>query len=88
MSLAVVLCALTTIAELLETLKTSKGGSMPRTRPSGDEFHPYVAPKAGDSRSPCPAMNALANHGYLYVFILSVFFSRVIDVGFVLCVTD
>ncbi|EMD41173.1 heme-thiolate peroxidase [Gelatoporia subvermispora B] len=27
--------------------------------------HPYVAPGVGDSRSPCPALNTLANHGYL-----------------------
>ncbi|RUP45775.1 Chloroperoxidase [Jimgerdemannia flammicorona] len=27
--------------------------------------HPFVAPGPGDSRSPCPALNALANHGYL-----------------------
>ncbi|KAI0915491.1 hypothetical protein AcV5_003697 [Taiwanofungus camphoratus] len=29
------------------------------------EKHPFVPPSADDSRSPCPAMNALANHGYL-----------------------
>lgn len=28
---------------------------------------PYKAPGPGDSRSPCPGLNALANHGYLYV---------------------
>lgn len=27
--------------------------------------HPYVAPGPGDFRSPCPALNTLANHGYL-----------------------
>ncbi|KAH9951679.1 Cloroperoxidase [Amylocystis lapponica] len=27
--------------------------------------HSYVPPVIGDSRSPCPALNALANHGYL-----------------------
>ncbi|KAI0425692.1 putative chloroperoxidase [Xylaria sp. FL1042] len=26
---------------------------------------PYVKPKSTDSRSPCPMMNTLANHGYL-----------------------
>ena len=25
----------------------------------------YQAPRPGDSRSPCPALNCLANHGYL-----------------------
>ncbi|KDQ28614.1 heme-thiolate peroxidase [Pleurotus ostreatus PC15] len=27
--------------------------------------HPYVPPTTDDDRSPCPALNALANHGYL-----------------------
>jgi len=27
----------------------------------------FEAPLPGDSRSPCPALNALANHGYMYV---------------------
>ncbi|KAI9710625.1 MAG: hypothetical protein M1812_007390 [Candelaria pacifica] len=27
--------------------------------------HAFRAPKAGDSRGPCPAQNAMANHGYL-----------------------
>ncbi|KAH8897324.1 Cloroperoxidase [Thozetella sp. PMI_491] len=29
------------------------------------ETLPYVSPLPGDSRSPCPGLNALANHGYL-----------------------
>ena len=29
------------------------------------EKHPYVPPSESDSRSPCPALNALANHGLL-----------------------
>ena len=28
---------------------------------------PWIAAVAGDSRGPCPMMNTLANHGYLYV---------------------
>jgi len=27
--------------------------------------HEWCPPKEGDSRSPCPALNAMANHGYL-----------------------
>jgi len=27
--------------------------------------HDFIAPQSTDSRSPCPALNALANHGYL-----------------------
>lgn len=29
------------------------------------EKHPYVPPTEWDSRSPCPALNTLANHGFL-----------------------
>ena len=29
---------------------------------------PYSPPLASDSRSPCPGLNTLANHGYLYVY--------------------
>ncbi|KAH8808692.1 Chloroperoxidase [Xylogone sp. PMI_703] len=29
------------------------------------QTRPYKKPGAGDSRSPCPGLNALANHGYL-----------------------
>jgi hypothetical protein len=27
--------------------------------------HAYIAPKATDSRAPCPALNTMANHGYM-----------------------
>ncbi|RDX55470.1 Cloroperoxidase [Lentinus brumalis] len=30
-----------------------------------DDSHTYAPATPGDSRSPCPALNALANHGYL-----------------------
>jgi hypothetical protein len=30
-----------------------------------DATHPWIAPQPGASRSPCPALNSLANHGYL-----------------------
>jgi len=29
------------------------------------EQYPYIAPREGDDRSPCPALNTLANHGFL-----------------------
>jgi hypothetical protein len=32
---------------------------------------PWVAPGEGDLRSPCPALNSLANHGYMYVLPLT-----------------
>ncbi|KAF4821847.1 putative sterigmatocystin biosynthesis peroxidase stcC [Colletotrichum siamense] len=30
-----------------------------------DPEHPYIPPTASDRRSPCPALNILANHGYI-----------------------
>ncbi|KAL8420602.1 hypothetical protein RB594_003406 [Gaeumannomyces avenae] len=33
--------------------------------PMGLDDHPWKAPGPGDRRSPCPGLNALANHGYL-----------------------
>ncbi|KAF7310009.1 Cloroperoxidase [Mycena indigotica] len=30
-----------------------------------DAAHPFVAPGPNDQRGPCPAMNTLANHGYI-----------------------
>jgi hypothetical protein len=41
-----------------------KGGVIPEGRPGhGGVWPAYEPPKAGDSRSPCPALNAMANHG-------------------------
>ncbi|CAF3637479.1 unnamed protein product [Rotaria sordida] len=41
-------------------------GNSKSGRPFADESrYDYVAPSPNDSRSPCPALNALANHGYL-----------------------
>ncbi|TDZ74970.1 putative sterigmatocystin biosynthesis peroxidase stcC [Colletotrichum trifolii] len=37
----------------------------PATNAFQDPDHPYVAPGASDRRSPCPALNILANHGYI-----------------------
>lgn len=33
--------------------------------PTNLDGHPWKAPRPGDRRSPCPGLNALANHGYL-----------------------
>ncbi|KIJ42638.1 hypothetical protein M422DRAFT_85577, partial [Sphaerobolus stellatus SS14] len=30
-----------------------------------DEAHPYIPPRNGDMRGPCPGLNTLASHGYL-----------------------
>ncbi|KAJ7038790.1 Chloroperoxidase [Mycena alexandri] len=35
------------------------------TKPIPDPAHPYIAPGPNDQRGPCPAMNTLANHGYV-----------------------
>lgn len=32
---------------------------------SDADTHPFVPPGPGDVRSPCPALNNLANHGFL-----------------------
>ncbi|KAL2129919.1 hypothetical protein VTI74DRAFT_7136 [Chaetomium olivicolor] len=37
----------------------------PRRKKSAEEDHPWQKPGADDRRSPCPMVNALANHGYL-----------------------
>jgi hypothetical protein len=43
-----------------------KGSVIPAGRPGhGGIWPPYEPPKEGYSRSPCPALNALANHGIL-----------------------
>ncbi|KXN88411.1 Putative sterigmatocystin biosynthesis peroxidase stcC [Leucoagaricus sp. SymC.cos] len=48
------------------TPKKRKGHVVPKNHPGyGGEWPEYVAPKEGDSRSPCPALNTLANHGIL-----------------------
>ncbi|KAF7309995.1 Cloroperoxidase [Mycena indigotica] len=35
------------------------------TKQIPDADHPFIAPGAEDQRGPCPAMNTLANHGYI-----------------------
>jgi len=48
------------------TFNRRKGHVTPRGTPgAGGKWPPYVAPNADDSRSACPALNALANHGIL-----------------------
>src|SRR6266404_3908064 len=38
--------------------------------PMSTSNHSFIPPSAGDSRSPCPALNALANHSILCVCAL------------------
>ena len=44
---------------------THNGGKCPVTGASGANPHAFCPPQQGDSRAPCPAMNSMANHGYL-----------------------
>jgi hypothetical protein len=46
--------------------KRARGCVIPEGKPGHrGAWPPYVPPKQGDSRSPCPALNAMANHGIL-----------------------
>ncbi|KAJ7699308.1 Chloroperoxidase, partial [Mycena rosella] len=48
------------------TPKLKVGSVVPHGSPgSGGKWLDFVPPGPGDSRSPCPALNALANHGVL-----------------------
>ena len=47
--------------------KRKEGHVVPEGHPgSGGKWPEYIAPKEGDSRCACPALNALANHGADY----------------------
>ena len=41
------------------------GNSKSSRHDSESSQHEYVRPNRNDARSPCPALNTLANHGYL-----------------------
>ncbi|KAF5353425.1 hypothetical protein D9756_007906 [Leucocoprinus leucothites] len=47
--------------------------------PSSLESHPYIQPESSDSRSPCPALNTLANHGYIQRTGKDISFLELID---------
>jgi len=48
----------------LVTPKRPVGKVIPEGSPgAGGKWPEFIAPKEGDSRSACPALNALANHG-------------------------
>lgn len=62
----------------LVTPNKRKGHVVPEGHPGfGGEWPEYIAPKEGDSRCSCPALNALANHGD-YIPSLSNSFSLII----------
>ena len=43
--------------------------SMSSTSMSTSTSHSFIPPGPSDLRSPCPALNALANHGYMYAAV-------------------
>lgn len=43
------------------------GSSSSRTFNAEEEDHTYIRGRIED-RGPCPGLNSLANHGYLYIF--------------------
>ncbi|CAK1363250.1 Chloroperoxidase [Cercospora beticola] len=50
----------------LVTPKLKEGNVVPKGAPGHNlSWPPYVAPSQGDSRSACPMLNAMANHGIL-----------------------
>ena len=50
--------------------------------PAVTDPHSYTPPSVTDCRSPCPALNALANHGYLYVSLAYSMCSSATDEAF------
>jgi hypothetical protein len=48
---------------------TAMPGMLPRSDYGAYESNKWIAPGPDDSRSPCPGLNTLANHGFLYVFL-------------------
>ncbi len=48
-----------------EQLSLFMGNSRSAGAFADESQYRYQAPGPNDSRSPCPALNALANHGYL-----------------------
>ncbi|KAH8996693.1 Cloroperoxidase [Lactarius akahatsu] len=44
---------------------SSTATTSPTQNHNGDSSHEWVPKQPGDVRSPCPALNTLANHGYL-----------------------
>jgi hypothetical protein len=52
------------------TPRLKVGGVVPHGSPgAGGKWPEFVPPREGDSRSPCPALNALANHGTSLSFL-------------------
>ncbi|KAJ7049206.1 Chloroperoxidase [Mycena amicta] len=54
-----------TLVNLLTPKRKLGSVVRPGASGAGGEWPEYVAPKEGDSRSCCPALNAMANHGIL-----------------------
>lgn len=59
----IILCAVTTCA--LSSFLKRQGFDATAQLIDVSGAHAFLAPGASDLRGPCPAMNALANHGYI-----------------------
>jgi hypothetical protein len=54
----------------LVTFKRKVGRVTPKGQPGEGGIWPeYIPPREGDSRSPCPGLNAMANHGWWFFFL-------------------
>lgn len=60
-----------TLSRLLSSMSTTSTLHTPPAQKS-PEYREYIPAGAFDDRSPCPALNTLANHGYM----LSLSFTR------------
>jgi hypothetical protein len=55
----------------LITFKRKVGRVTPKDKPGeGGVWPEYIPPRAGDSRCSCPALNAMANHGLLFLHFI------------------
>jgi hypothetical protein len=60
----------------LITFKRKVGRVTPKGQPGeGGVWPEYIPPREGDSRCSCPALNAMANHGLLFLPFFFVFIS-------------
>ncbi len=56
------------------TFKRKVGRVTPKGQPGeGGVWPEYIPPQEGDSRCSCPALNAMANHGLLFLHFISSF---------------
>jgi hypothetical protein len=68
---ALAFCLLSIIYHVVYYVSQLKSGKKKPQRPLWDakseDIGKYMPPGPGDDRAPCPALNCLANHGYMCV---------------------